>query len=110
MEGKYWYAAYLNSEQWQKTKQKAWNRLPKKKRCCAICKTTNPNFYDYHHYRGYGAVGATRDAKNIVPVHPACHRRCHFIFGVFKVPLTPVWLYSRYLYLKFEFWIRRLWT
>jgi len=94
LETKKWYRDYLKTTDWKKVKDKVY----KKHKICQIC---GKKFgLDGHHAFGYERLGQKSEWKDVRLLCRACHKRCHWIFWIFKIPLTPFWLSLRYYQVK----------
>lgn len=101
IEGQYYYASYLNSEEWQKTKEKRFKRL-RNKTACELCGRWL--LAGQYHHISYRFNNTTNEWKHIRRVHPFCHKYlCHRILFFIRVPNKAVWLKSLYYFWKTVF-------
>lgn len=92
------YEHYLASNQFSEVRRTAWEHSRKH---CAICGKKWE--LEPHHlsYKNIGKRGEWKDIRFLCRHH---HRMVHFVLWIFKIPLKPQFLKSRYYFVK----IRRL--
>lgn len=67
------YLFYLQSEAWQKTRQKVYDR---QQGVCFLCHKHLMGRFDCHHCH-YRHIGTQRDSEACVAVHRSCHELLH---------------------------------
>lgn len=88
-----WYQGFLHSDHWIAIKNKIYAKFP----YCQIC---GKRYHLQLHHISYERRGTIDEYKDVRQLCADCHRRCHFILWIFRIPRTTVWLTTRYYYIK----------
>lgn len=104
MEGRYWYATYLASKEWEKAKKERQKRLRFKLQCELCGRIVLAR--QYHHLY-YSAIRTNSEWRAIRQICTRCHKYlCHRIFFFILVPRKPIFLIPLFYFWKVVFWGR----
>lgn len=91
-----WYKNdYLTTAHWQAIRKRIYKRFP----YCQIC---GKKYHLEAHHLSYARRGTKNEHKDVRMLCHSCHRRQHFIFWFFKMPLSSSWLIFRYYQTKLD--------
>lgn len=89
------YAEYIQSAIWKRKRGEVW----KKYKVCQICGLGYNLIVHHFHYDTLGFEDIDQD---VILLCASCHASCHFIGGIFRIPLIEHDLRKRFETLKFR--------